>query len=94
MPRYKVAHLHEQQQDMIIVPLESNFKYKTSDDQQHEIEALQLHATGAGLKGRVVPVWDNGGGCMGFNAPPNWHPYFKSINLAFVFAKINRELYW
>lgn len=38
MPRFKVAHLHEQGQDMIIVPLESSFGRRISQD-QHAIIA-------------------------------------------------------
>jgi hypothetical protein len=34
MPTVKVVHLHEQGQDMIIVPLNSDFGNKASDDQQ------------------------------------------------------------
>lgn len=94
MPRFKIAHVREQGQDMIIVPLDHSFAHKTNADQQAVIDELQAHAIGAGLKGAVVPVWDNGGGRMAFIAPPNWHPFFKSIDLTAVYASLNRELYW
>ena len=94
MPRFNVAHLHEQGQDMIIVPLESGFRYKSAQD-QHDITAdIQRHAGGAGLRGTVVPVWDNGGGRMAFIAPRPWHPFFQGINMRFVAANINREIFW
>jgi hypothetical protein len=94
MPRFKVAHLREQGQDMIIAPLDSSFGDQTSTDQQAIIADLQIHARSAGLAGTVVPVWDNGGGRMAFIAPRPWHPFFQSINLQFVAMNINRELYW
>ena len=94
MPRYKVAHLNQQGVDLIIVPLESSFGAQGQQSQNAEHNLLQLKANGAGLKGTVVPVWDNGGGRMGFLAPPNFHPYFQSINLQFVMGNINREIYW
>lgn len=94
MPRFRVAHLHDQGQDMIIVPLESNFGSQPANDQQAAIADIQLHARGAGLAGTVVPVWDNGGGRMAFIAPRQWHPFFSSISLRFVAANINREIYW
>jgi hypothetical protein len=94
MPRFKIAHIKVQDADLIIVPLESSFGHKTQEDQQQAIAELQIHANAADLKGDVVPVWDSGGGRMAFIAPTNWHPYFKSISLAIVWACVNRELYW
>ncbi len=94
MPRFKVAHLKEQGQDMIIIPLESSFGNKAPPDQQAIITDLQFNARRLGLLGIVVPVWDSGGGRMAFIAPPNWHPFFKSLDLRRVWASINKEIYW
>jgi len=94
MPRFKVAHLNQQGQDMVIIPLESSFGHKTSQDQQEIIADLQIHSRAAGLAGIVVPVWDSGGGRMAFVAPHQWHPFFTSLNLQWVFANINREIFW
>jgi hypothetical protein len=94
MPRFKVAHIREQGIDLVITPLESSFGYKSESDQHDIIADLQLHARAAGLGGTVVPVWDGGGGRMAFIAPQNWHSYFSSINLAFVWSNLNREIYW
>jgi len=94
MPQYKIAHIREQGTDLIIVPLEPRFGNMSSEDQNATITSLQLHASGAGLRGTVVPVWDSGGGRMAFIAPNQWHPFFKSINLAWVGANVNRELSW
>ncbi len=94
MPRFKVAHLREQGQNMVIVPLDSTFGNKAGSEQQAIAADLQQRARSAGLAGRVVPVWDNGGGRMGFLAPPAWHPFFSNLNLRWVFANINREIYW
>jgi hypothetical protein len=92
MPEYKVAHIHEQGQDMIVVPLDRSFGYKTTQEQNQISAALQLCASRAGLRGTVVCVWDSGGGRMGFLAPRNWHPFFSSINLSFVARNVNRTL--
>jgi hypothetical protein len=94
VPRFKVAYVRKQGQDMIIVPLNSSFGRKISQDQHAIIADLQVHARSAGLGGTVIPVWDNGGGRMAFLAPHPWHPFFQSIDLRFVSMKINRELYW
>jgi hypothetical protein len=92
MSHFKVAHVREQGLDLIIVPLDSQFRFKTDVEQRETIAALQVCATRAGLAGAVVPVWDDGGGRMAFRAPRNWHPFFQSISLGFVAANINREL--
>jgi hypothetical protein len=94
MPRYDIAHIREQGIDLIIVPLESTFGTRTASDQQAAIAELQSRARSAGLAGTVVPVWDTGGGRMAFIAPRNWHPFFRGIDLHFVAANINRQLYW
>ena len=50
MPKFDVAHIREQGIDVIIVPLNSSFRFKNE--------------------------------------------FFRSINLQFVAANINRQLYW
>lgn len=94
MPRFKVAHIKEQGQDIVVVPLDSTFGRKMSGEQQAIAAELQLRSRSAGLAGRVVPVWDNGSGRMGFLAPQNWHAFFAGLNLGWVFTNINREIYW
>ena len=93
MPKFPVAHLHEQGQDMVIVPLEGSFDHKSDEEQQAIIKELQLHSRGAGLKGTVLPVWQKSGG-MGFIAPKPSHPFFNSLSLQTVFANVNKEIYW
>lgn len=94
MPRFKIAHIREQGIDLIIIPLDDSFRFKNNTDQHSMIYEFEMRASNAGLAGTVVPVWDDGNGRMGFIAHPNWHPFFKSIDLQFVRANINRELYW
>ena len=93
MPTLRVAHIHEQGVDLIIVPLDTSFGQQTQSQQQQAIESLRMGATLAGLQGDVVPVWDVGGGRMSFIAPKNYHPYFSSITLEFVFANLNQEVH-
>jgi hypothetical protein len=94
MPRYDIAHIREQGQDIIIVPLESSFGNSPSSSQQETIATLQLHTRAAGLAGQVVPVWDNGGGRMSFIAPHPWHPFFSGLNLSIVATMINKYVSW
>jgi len=63
MPSFKIAHLRQQGQDMIIVPLDPNFDSMSNGDQQDIIADLQAHARGAGwlvklsLYGRAAVGW-------------------------------------
>lgn len=92
MAQYDIAHIREQGNQMIIVPLDHSYGYKSNQEQNDICSALQVCATSAGLAGRVVTVWDAGGGRMGFLAPTPWHPFFSSISLQDVFASINKTL--
>jgi hypothetical protein len=94
MPRFKIAHVKEQGIELIIIPLESTFGDKTPEDQRLVVDDLQRHAMVAGLAGNVVPVWKSGKSRMGFFAPPNWHPFFKTLTFGRVVASLNRELNW
>jgi hypothetical protein len=94
MPSFDIAHIREQGVDLVVIPLDSNFGYRTRSEQGAIQQELQARATAAGLAGSVVPVWDAGLGRLGFLAPSNWHPFFRSINLAFVARNINRRLAW
>jgi hypothetical protein len=92
MPNYDVAHIREQGIDLVIVPVESSFGTLPQADQEAMIRSLQRCANSAGLAGTVVPVWDAGGGRMGFMAPANWHQYFSSINMSVVAVNVNHRL--
>jgi len=94
MPTLDIAHLRQQGVDLIIAPLDHTFGHKSPGDQRATINEIQFRARQAGLAGTVVPVWDSGGGRMAFIAPPNWHPFFRSLSLGTVFSNINRRLSW
>jgi hypothetical protein len=91
MSHFDIAHIRRGGQDMIIVPLSHDFGLKSSAAQREIIARLQVAARAAGLGGTTVPVWEAGGRMM-FIAPQPWHPFFRSIDLGFVAANINKRL--
>ena len=91
MEKFKVAHIHEQGQDIIIVLVNRSFANKSSTEQGDICSWLQGCARSAGLAGIVVPVWESGGRLF-FLAPPAWLPFFKSLTIQFVQRNINKEL--
>lgn len=94
MPTFNIAHVREQGQDMIIVPLSHEFELKTDVEKEEVMTEFQLRSRAAGLAGRVVLVWDAGGGRTRFIAPQPWHPFFQSISLSQIQSALNRTLSW
>jgi len=92
MTSFEVAHLREQGQNMIIVPMKSDFGHKGQAEQARIEAALALAARQAGLAGRIVTVWDAGGGRMGFRGPSQWRSFLASLNLSIVASNINKRI--
>jgi hypothetical protein len=93
MPIYKVAHIREQGQDLVIVPLESAFGHKPQDEQKRALVEFELHTRAAGLAGHVALVWDSGGRLSSLG-PKNWHQFLSSINLNYVMSRVNKQISW
>ena len=89
--KFRIAHLNEQGQDMVIIPLDSSFSNKSPQQMEVIKNALQECSDSARIKGVVVPVWENNSDFY-FIAPPQWHPFFKSISMSVVRQNINKEL--
>jgi hypothetical protein len=93
MPRLKVAHIHEQGQNMIIFPLDSSFGNKSNHDQAEALSELECRANNAGLAGHAVAIWQHGHHTH-FRGPSKWQNFLRSINMQWVLANVNRELTW
>jgi hypothetical protein len=92
MTTFRIAQVNQGGENIIIVPLVATFGLRSLSE-QHAIEAqLQACAEAAGLTGIVCPVWEAGGGRMSYTAPPNWHPFFQSIDLRWVGTHLTRQL--
>lgn len=88
---YEVAHIREQGQDMIIIPVSNSINSIGSTKQNELKSSLQLFAKDAGLAGEVCLVWEHGRR-FHFLAPQQWHGFFKSINMQVVAQNINKKL--
>lgn len=93
MPRFEVAHIHQPGQDMVIVLLERAFGRAPDREQQGIILELQARSRAAGMRGTVVPVWDEGGR-LGSIPPQPWRLFFESITPQWLAANLNKQLYW
>lgn len=92
MAKYKIAHIKEQGQQMIIAPLDSSFNSRTQEEKNDFLDAFQTAATSAGLAGRVALIWKSGN-MVHFMAPQPWHPFFRSQGIyQLIMSNINKEL--
>ena len=93
MPKFSVAHLREQGQDMLLFPLDSAFHQRTDEQQSAVVHQLETRAHSAGLAGGAVVVWEHGGRGY-FRGPRQWHTFLRGISLRWVMAQVNREISW
>ena len=93
MPSFKVTHVREQGQDMIIFPLESTFGSRSENEQSEALEELQSRAHAAGLAGQAVAVWESSGR-MHFIGPRPWHGFLQSISMRWVALNVNKQISW
>ena len=92
MAKYKIAHIRQQGQQMIIAPLSPSFHNKTQQAKGEFMSAFQIAASSAGLAGSVALIWTYGN-TVHFMAPKPWHPFFRSPGIyQMVMANINKEL--
>jgi len=92
MAELDIAHINEQGEDLILIPLNNSFGYKTKIEQEQTILSLQNFAIQAGLKGKVIPVWVDSVNRMHFVAPEFYHAFMFSINYNFVLRNLNKKL--
>jgi hypothetical protein len=93
MPRFRVAHLRKQGQDMVIFPLDSTFRSKPDSEKAKILVQLQRGAHAAGLAGQAVAAWESGEETR-FLGPRPWRPFFESIDMNWVLANVNKEISW
>ena len=89
MPQYRVAHVREQGQDMVVVPVTADFGRMSASEQHGFVAELQARSEAAGMRGKVVPVWAGG-----FIAPRPWHPFFRTFSFQRASASCNKILSW
>jgi hypothetical protein len=93
MPSFKLAHIRQSGQDMLLFPLEGGFGRRTREDQNQALAELEMRAHGAGLAGRAVAFWQNAGRTH-FLGPAPWQGFLRSLDMASVLRNVNRTLSW
>ena len=93
MPSFKVAHLQEQGQNMLLFPLDNSFHHKPEHEQSSIVDELEARAHAAGLAGKAAVFWEHGGRGY-FRGPRQWQPFLRSIGVRWVMMQVNREVSW
>lgn len=94
MPRYKVAHLYEQGQNMLLFPVDGgSIHHKTNSEKNEILEELEARANAAGLAGSAALIWNYGGQTHTYG-PQRWQGFLRSISMQFVLRNVNQEIRW
>lgn len=93
MPTFKVAHLCEQGQNVLLFPLDKSFGYKAPADQHSILEELEDRAHASGLAGSAAAFWESGGRTH-FLGPKPWQSFLRSISIRNVLANVNKSISW
>jgi len=93
MPTFKLAHIREQGQNMLLFPLSGTFSQKTSHEQQSILAELEDRAHAAGLAGRAVIFWESGGRTHSLGPKP-WANFLRSLSMQAVLASVNKSVSW
>jgi hypothetical protein len=89
---YRVALIRERGVDLVLPIVGAAFASLPPDLQAAAAAQMQLCIAGAGLAGVVIPVWDAGGGRLGFWAPPQWHGYLAALTWPLVLRAVARTI--
>lgn len=93
MPSFKVAHVQEQGQNMLLFPLDRSFGHKTPDQQRAIVDELEDRAHVAGLAGRAAVFWECNGRTYSLG-PQQWRNFLRSISIRRVIASVNKSISW
>jgi len=94
MTAFDIAYISEEEdeEDLILIPLNPTFGEKTPAEQREFIETMQACAARAELEGIVIPVWQDDKNIMNFIAPDHLHPFLNGISYNYVLVNVNRKL--
>ena len=89
--RYSIAHTRQRDTNMVFVVLGSSFFSGDSNRQQRWYTSMQSCVRGANLAGEVVVV-ANVNGRFKYYGPKTWHNYLRTVDMAWVNARLNKKL--
>jgi hypothetical protein len=88
---YSIAHTRYRDSNMVIVISNANFFEQSDETQERWFTALKVCSRNANLAGQVIVV-ANVNRRLRFYGPKSWHSFLRTIDMAWVRARVNKEL--
>jgi hypothetical protein len=88
---YKIAHTKQRDVNMVFVVTNSNFFSANANTKERWWTDMRACARSANIAGDVVMV-ANVNGVFNYYGPKNWGTYLKSLDMAWVNARLNKQL--
>jgi len=88
---YKIAHTRYRDSNMVIVVSNANFFAQSEQTQLRWFTSLEVCSRNANLAGQVIVV-ANVNGRLRYYGPRSWHRFLSTIDMAWVRARVNKEL--
>ena len=89
---FPVAHTRARNVDMVLVKVSPSFFAAELRTQERWYTDLQACVRRVKLAGTVVAVGQAGQGAFRFYGPNSWHDFLRSIDMAWVNARVNKQL--
>lgn len=89
---FPVAHTRARNVDMVLVKVSPSFFAADLRTQERWYTDLQACVRRVKLAGTVVAVGQGGGGSFRFYGPNSWHDFLRSIDMAWVNARVNKQM--
>jgi RNase P/RNase MRP subunit p30 len=89
--RYSIAHTRHRDTDMVVVRIDGRFFNADLKTQARWYTDIQSCVRSVKLRGTVVLV-SSANGRFQFYGPKSWHDFLKTIDMAWVNARINKEM--
>jgi hypothetical protein len=89
--QYAVAHTRTRNADMVVIKIHPRFFDAPEKTQAIWYTDIQACVRASKLAGTVVLV-TGANGRFRYYGPKSWHEFLKTINLAWVNARVNKQL--
>lgn len=89
---FPVAHTRARNVDMVLVKVAPNFFSVDAKTQERWYTDLQACVRRVNLAGTVVAVGQGAQGGFRYYGPKTWHDFLRSIDMAWVNARVNKQM--
>jgi hypothetical protein len=88
---FRIAHTRYQESNMVLIHVGANWFDQSLQVQEQWYTSLQSCVRSVNLAGTVIAVTNYNGGFK-FYGPKSWHPFLRTIDMAWVNARKNKVM--